>query len=71
MFNLHYDVFMCLCYIVPADSSREAYIKINVLDRISDHILQIANEPNFQYHLSAEILMAELVQSLMLFLILM
>ena len=37
---------MCLCYIVPADSSCEAYIEINVLDRISDHILQIANETN-------------------------
>ena len=51
LFNLQYDVFMCLCYIVPADSSREAYIEINVLDRISDHILQIANETNNQYHL--------------------
>ena len=50
LFNMQCDVFMCLCYIVPADSSREAYIEINVLDRISDHILQIANDTNNQYH---------------------
>ena len=67
LFNPQYDVFVYLCYIVPADSSRE----INVCDRISDYILQIANETNNQYYLSAEILMTELVQSLiMLFLIL-
>ena len=50
-FNLQHDVYMCLCYIVPADSSREYFIQINVIDRISDHILQIANETNEQYHL--------------------
>ena len=27
------------------------FIQINVIDRISDHILQIANETNEQYHL--------------------
>ena len=36
---------------VPADSSRENFIQIDVIDRISDHILQIANETNEQYNL--------------------
>ena len=50
-FNLQHDVFKCLCYIVPADSSRESFIEFNVIDRISNQILQIANETNEQYHL--------------------
>ena len=51
MFDLNHDVFVCLCYIVPADSSRQPYIELNVIDRISDHILEIANQTNEQYHL--------------------
>ncbi|MEW8548380.1 MAG: reverse transcriptase family protein, partial [Candidatus Thiodiazotropha sp.] len=51
LFNLSNDLYLCLCYIVPSDSSREAFMEVNVLDRICDHIIQISNDTNDCYHL--------------------
>ncbi|MCG8045176.1 MAG: reverse transcriptase family protein [Candidatus Thiodiazotropha taylori] len=51
IFNLAHDVYLCLCYIVPSGSSREALIDIQVLDRLSDFILNIANETDNGYNL--------------------
>lgn len=51
LFDLSYDVFLCLCYIVPSDSSREAFIETSVLDRISNFIIQLSNETNDYYSL--------------------
>ena len=46
LFNLSYDLYMYLCYIIPAGSSREALVELDVLDRISNFIIKIANETN-------------------------
>ena len=51
LFNLTYDLYLCLSYIIPSCSSREALTEISVLDRISDHIIQIANETNNNYNI--------------------
>lgn len=51
IFNLPNDLYLCLCYIVPSDSSREAFMELNVLERICDHIIQFSNETNDCYHL--------------------
>ena len=51
LFNLSYDLYMCLCYIIPAGSSREALVELDVLDRISNFIIKIANETNDCYNL--------------------
>lgn len=46
VFSLQYDLYVCLCYIIPSGSSREALVETAVLDRISDFIAKIANETN-------------------------
>ena len=46
MLNLNHDLFLCLCYIIPANSSREGLVEMDVLDRISNYILKIANDTN-------------------------
>ena len=51
IFNLSNDLYLCLCYIVPSDSSRESFMELNVLERICDHIIQISNDTNDCYHL--------------------
>ena len=38
-----YDLYLCLCYIIPTGSSGKALTEISVLDRISDFIVNIAN----------------------------
>lgn len=38
LFNLAYDIYICLCYIIPSGSSREALVEVDVLERISNFI---------------------------------
>ena len=40
---LTYDLYLCLCYVIPTGSSTKALTEISVLDRISDYIVDIAN----------------------------
>ena len=42
---------MCLSYIIPYGSGMEPLVEVSVLNRISDFILQIANENNNYYSL--------------------
>ena len=51
LFDLESDLFVCLCYVTPSDSSREVFIETSVFDRISDHIIEISAETNNNYHL--------------------
>ena len=51
LFNLSHDLFLCLCYIIPATSSRDGLVELDVLDRISNYILKIANDTNDCYNL--------------------
>ena len=51
LLNLADDLYLCLCYIIPAGSTREGLTENNVLDRISDFIVQLANETNNCYNI--------------------
>ena len=42
MLNLSHELY--LCYIIPSSSSREALVEVDVLDRITNFILKIAND---------------------------
>ena len=43
--------FICICYIIPSGSSREAFVETDVLERISNFIIKIANKTNDSYNL--------------------
>ena len=49
--KLSNDLYVCLCYIIPSGSSREAFIDSDVLDRLSNFIIKIANETNDSYNI--------------------
>ena len=51
LFNLTYDLYLCLCYIIPSGSSREPVTEVSVLDRISDFIVKIANDTHNCYNI--------------------
>lgn len=51
LLNLTHDLYVCLCYIVPSASSREALIEMDVLDRITNYIIKIANDTNDNYNI--------------------
>lgn len=51
LLNLSYDLYLCLCYIIPVGSSREALTEISVLDRISEYIVKIANDTDNCYNI--------------------
>ena len=51
LFNLSCDLYLCLCYIIPTGSSREALTEICVLDRISDFITNIADTTDNCYNI--------------------
>ena len=51
LLNLSHDLYLCLCYIIPSSSSREALVEMDVLDRITNFILKIANETNDSYNI--------------------
>ena len=51
IFNLSNDLYVCLCYIIPSGSSREAFVDSDVLDRLSDFIIKTANVTNDSYNL--------------------
>ena len=50
LLNLTYVLYLCLCYVIPTGSSREALTEISVLDRISDYIVEISNATENCYH---------------------
>ena len=49
--GLSHDLYLCLCYIIPTGSSREAVTEVTVLDRISDFIVKIANTTDNCYNM--------------------
>ena len=49
MLNLSHELY--LCYIIPSSSSREALVEMDVLDRITNFILKIANDTNDCYNI--------------------
>ena len=48
LFNIENDVYLCLCYVVPKNSSREAFIETDVYTRILNYMSVISNETNDQ-----------------------
>lgn len=51
LLNLTYDLYLCLCYIVPSSSSREGLVEVEVLDRITNFIFKIVNDTNDNYNI--------------------
>ena len=51
LLHLSFDLYSCLCYVIPTGSSREALIEISVLDRISEYIVKIANDTGNCYNI--------------------
>ena len=51
LLHLSFDLYSCLCYIIPTGSSREALTEISVLDRISEYIVKIANDTGNYYNI--------------------
>ena len=49
--NLPNDLYVFLCYIIPSGSSREVFVDLDVLDRLSNFIIKIANETNESYNI--------------------
>ena len=45
------DLYVCLCYVLPSGSSREAFIDLDVLDRLSNFIIKTANDTNDSYNI--------------------
>ena len=50
LFHLSDDLYLCLCYIIPSTSSRESLVEIDVLERITNFIIKIANDTNNCYN---------------------
>lgn len=46
VFDLHNDIFLCLCYVVPKGSSREAFILSNIYDRVLNEMVKINSITN-------------------------
>ena len=51
LFNLPHDLYLCLCCIIPVSSSRAALVEMDVLDRIPNYIIKIANDTNDCYNI--------------------
>ena len=51
LFNLTYGLYVCICYIVVSASSREGLVKMDVLDRITNYMIKIANDTNENYNI--------------------
>ena len=51
LLHLSFDLYLCLCYVIPTGSSREALTEMSVLDRISEYIVKIANDTRNCYNI--------------------
>ena len=45
------DLYICLCYVIPDESSRQALNESNVFDRLLDSVLFIENKVDTNYNL--------------------
>ena len=51
LLSLSYDLYLCLCLLIPTWSSREVLTEISILVRISDFIVKIANDTENCYNI--------------------
>ena len=51
LLHVSFDLYLCLCYVIPTGTSREALTEISVLDRISEYIIKIANDTGNCYNI--------------------
>ena len=42
LFNFKKDIFLCVCYIVPENSSRHAFIDSNIYDIFLENMIHIS-----------------------------
>ena len=38
------DLYVCLCYVIPDDSSRQSMVESNIFDRLVDSVVQIEDK---------------------------
>ena len=47
--SLNTDLYICLCYVVPDESSRQAMIETNIFDRILESIVYIESKAQSEF----------------------
>ena len=45
------DLYICLCYVIPDDSSRQALTETNIFDRLLDSVVFVENKADNNFHL--------------------
>lgn len=51
MLHLQHDLYICLCYVVPDESSRQSMIETNIFDRLLDSVAFLENNTQNSCHL--------------------
>ena len=49
--NLTNDLYICLCYVIPDESSRQALTENNIFDRLLDSVVFVENKADNNFHL--------------------
>ena len=47
--SLNNDLYICLCYVVPDESSRQALIETNIFDRILEAVVYIESKAQNEF----------------------
>ena len=45
------DLYICLCYVIPNESSRQALTETNIFDRLLDSVVFVENKAESNFHL--------------------
>ena len=51
--SLSEDLYICLCYVTPDESSRQSLIETNMFDRLFDSMVSIESKAQNKCHLVA------------------
>ena len=49
--NTTNDLYICLCYVIPDESSRQALTENNIFDRLLDSVVFFENKADNYFHL--------------------
>ena len=55
--GLHDDLYICLCYVIPENSCRQAFVETHTYDRLLDHIVSLhsKHETDFNFLLCGDL----------------
>ena len=45
------DLYICLCYVIPDESNRQALTETNIFDRLLDSVVFVENKAESNFHL--------------------